>query len=109
MSKSKQQVYRERNLYAIALAVTCHKQFDTGGWYYDEGDWPVVWSEVPIDLGRGIVNWSQNGVHVPPHMGPLLEESALPNQPPEGGYDGHDRTQRLNRLSGYIKTPLGQP
>jgi hypothetical protein len=92
-------VYRERNLLATALAIGFHRERADAGWHYPPGgDWPVVWVQLPIGG-----TYRQVGYHVPPTDRPLLDASSLPNRPPPGGYDDHDRTDRLNRVTKYIE------
>ena len=105
MAKSLDEVYRERNLLAVALASTFRSSAGPGraGWYRDPMDkheWPVVWSELPTRHGP-----VQTGVHVPAFMIPLLEQSVIPRTEPPGGYDGHTRVDRLNRYVNYIDSP----
>lgn len=100
--KTRGQLYRERNVYATGLAVFVRRVYGggAGGWYRDPENkhgWPVVWIVLPDDNGTG-----QAGVHVHPSMIPLLESSILPNTPPPGGYDGHTRIDRLNRMATHI-------
>lgn len=100
--KSKNEVYRERNLLAMALAVRLHNAGGYAGWHRpEEGEWPVVWFRLPTpgthDTG------GQVGHHVQPFNVPLLELSPLPNTEPPNGYDGHTRRDRLNRLTDYTR------
>jgi hypothetical protein len=96
MSKTIDQVYRERNMYATAVAIMAGSlgRFDSG-YYRDQNDWPVVWLQDGDD---------QAGVHVHTQLWPLLEASPLENRGPPGGYDGHSRKDRLNYLMGLIES-----
>jgi len=103
--KTQDQLYRERNLLAVALASTFRSSAGPGrvGWYWDSNnkhDWPVVWVDLPTPDGP-----AQAGVHVRPEMCVLLDVSVIPNARPPGGYDGHSRTDRLNRYVNYIASP----
>jgi len=77
MTKNINQVYRERNMYATALAAVIGELpgFDAG-YYYDGSKWPVVW----FQSGD-----KQAGAHVTPAMASLLEESQIEAGAPEGG------------------------
>lgn len=92
-TKTKDQIYRGRNLATILAAVRFKGDGGKAGWYRDGGDWPVVWME--LDEG-------QVGVHIRPEGTILLEQSILPNKEPPGGYDGHTRAERLNRMTEHI-------
>jgi len=105
MSKSMEQLYRERNLLAVALASTLRSSAAPGraGWYRDRRSrhgWPVVWTELPTPGG-----YVQAGVHVRPQMTVLLDQSVIPRTPPPDGYDGHSRVDRLNRYVNFIDSP----
>jgi len=92
--KTKAQVYRERNLYAIGFAMLMARPPGVGaGFYWDDSEWPVVW----VDDGT-----TQAGVHVPPSYELLLEQSMLRNRAPPGGYDGHTRADRMNYVLSVI-------
>ena len=97
--KTKAQVYRERNLYAVAFAVLMHQSTDAdAGYYCHNSDWPVVW----VDDGA-----TQAGVHVLPEYSPLLDQSPLKNRAPPGGYDGHTRADRLNYVLSVVEGEYG--
>jgi hypothetical protein len=101
MGKTIEQVYRERNLYAIAFAVVMGETAGIdAGYYYHESSWPVVW----VDDGT-----TQAGVHVRPGCGLLLEQSPLRNRAPPDGYDGHGRADRLNYVMGVIEGVYDRP
>lgn len=88
-------VYLDRNLLAIAHAVehVRHHGDKVGGYYIDHSEegngWPVVW----VDGGYGQRSW-----HVAPSLTYLLEDSILDESEPAGGYDGHDRPTKNERL-----------
>ncbi|WP_435349006.1 hypothetical protein [Haloarchaeobius sp. HRN-SO-5] len=85
-----QKAYEDRNLLALTLAVTRKRiGCDAGYYYHDESDWPVVWTVLPA----GQVSW-----HVPPEFEQHLAESCLDAETPVGGYDGHDRRLKNDRL-----------
>jgi len=103
--KTKNEVYRERNLLAMALATRIHNGGGYAGWHYPgDGEWPVVWFRPPTPGTHD--SGGQVGHHVPPFNEPLLELSPLPIDTPPGGYDGHTRRDRLNRLTDYIRYEL---
>ena len=96
------EVYRERNLVVMALAVRVHNGGGYAGWHRPEPDeWPVVWLRLPLPGDRS--DECQVGHHVQPFNVPLLDLSPLPNEGPPNGYDGHTRNDRLNRLTDYIR------
>jgi len=100
MTKTKSQVYRERNMYAATVAVMAASVdgFDSG-YYFSDGRWPVVWLQHDD---------SQAGVHVPPHMESLLDASPLEKRGPPGGYDGHSRRDRLNYLIELVENGVSE-
>lgn len=104
--KSKDQVYHGRNLLAIAHAAQVYRDGEKAGYHTEatgEDGWPVVWFEVLIDTPKDSDDaYKQVGHHVPPGDMALLRQSPLPERRPPGGYDGHNRTERLNRLTEYI-------
>jgi len=100
--KSKDEVYRERNLLAIASAVLVWANGGEAGWHMDStgcDGWPIVWFQLPTG---GDPPFKQLGHHVRPSSRALLEQSPLPETRPPGGYDGHTRKDRLNRMVSYI-------
>lgn len=94
--KSIEEVYRGRNLLAISHAAVMAGTEYPAGWHHPDDDWPVVWFEIPTETGT-----RQVGHHVPEFNVPLLERSRLPEAEPPGGYDGHTRRDRLNRLTSH--------
>lgn len=104
--KTKDQVYRGRNLLAIAHATQVYRNGGKAGYHTEatgKDGWPVVWFEVLVDASKNSDNACQQvGHHVRPGDMTLLRQSPLPERRPPGGYDGHDRTERLNRLTKYI-------
>ena len=97
------EVYRERNLAVISHAVALHANGQNAGWHVPEDDWPVVWFEIPTTFDP-VREYEQVGHHVQPFNEPLLDRSSLPRRAPPGGYDGHTRADRLNRLTEYISS-----
>ena len=89
------QAYRDRNLLAIAFAIERHELGCDAGYYDDETDtdYPVVWTTLPT----GQVSW-----HVTPEFRDVLETSPLPETEPIGGYDGHDRELKNDRVATHI-------
>lgn len=88
-------VYLDRNLLAIAHAAerVRHHGDKAGGYYYDHSEdgegWPVVWVDGEHD---------QRSWHVEPALTYVLEDSVLDESEPSGGYDGHDRVTKNERL-----------
>lgn len=86
--KAIEDVYRDRNLLAVALAEFTHAP---SGWKPDSenpGEWAIVWIETPC----GQVSW-----HVPQEMaaiGSLRERDAE--------YEGYDREIKNDRLAAWI-------
>lgn len=92
----KERIYRDRNLAALSLAVDRQRLGGDAGWYHsedEETDYPVVWAVLPT----GQVSW-----HVTPDFLDVLDESILPERTPPGGYDGHDRELKNERLAYHI-------
>lgn len=84
--------YRDRNLLAIAYAVEVDRgeDYGSGGFYYhDEEEFPVVWVQNVHD---------QQSWHVHPEFEDLLDDSPLEESEPTGGYDGHSREEKNQRL-----------
>lgn len=93
---SKDDVYEQRNLTAIAFASMVADVYGErgAGWYNDRerpgtGPWPVVFLET---------EYGQIGWHVPPEREELLARTPIPNRKPSDGYDGHGNDDRLERL-----------
>ena len=85
--KSVDEVYRDRNLLACALAQATHAP---SGWKPDERfpeQWAIVWIETPM----GQVSW-----HVPRDM---AESLAPPRRDAE--YSGYDREQKNDVLASW--------
>jgi hypothetical protein len=104
--KSIDEVYRGRNLLAIAHATQVYRNGGKAGYHTDStgrDGWPVVWFEALTDTdAESAESYKQVGHHVRPGDVTLLRQSPLPEERPPGGYDGHTRTERLNRLTEYI-------
>jgi len=93
MTKNLDEVYRERNLLALAFL----RELRTGSeivvpmGYFDDGaspgDWVVIWAELPIE---GEVSW-----HVPAELVP----DWLPNK--SRPYDGYSTSEKNDRVAGY--------
>lgn len=89
--KTINQVYEDRNALAVAFALACDHQ---AGWHEpevadaDADQWAIVW----VDTPEGQVSW-----HVP-------KEIASTSRLPEAGkhWDGHDRTEKNDRLKALI-------
>lgn len=94
--KSKSDVYRERNLLALAFIHELYLNTAVvAGWWPDTDDvngeeWAVVWINLPAD--RGQVGW-----HVPREMVPYW----LPRIDPE--YDGYSTSEKNGRLREYAR------
>ncbi len=86
------EVYADRNLLAIAYATEVERgdDYGTGGYYYhDDEEYPVVWAQTIHD---------QQSWHVHPEFEDLLVDSPLEESEPTGGYDGHSRDEKRQRL-----------
>ncbi|MFC6953532.1 hypothetical protein [Halorubellus litoreus] len=83
--------YADRNRMALAWAVDRHRMGCDAGYYDDdtETEYPVVWVVLPT----GQVSW-----HITPDLRDELEASRLHEQEPVGGYDGHDRDLKNQRI-----------
>jgi len=97
--KSKEDVYHDRNLLALAfIEAYDHLQTELGanyavGWWPDTDDvngseWAVVWANLP----QGQVGW-----HIPVSMVPEW----LPKKDPE--YDGYTTAEKNARLVGFVR------
>ncbi|WP_435318482.1 hypothetical protein [Haloarchaeobius sp. TZWSO28] len=87
---SAQTAYEDRNLLALSMAVNRKRIGCDAGYYYHDGtDWPVVWVVLPT----GQASW-----HLPPDFERYLAESCLEEETPIGGFDGHDRRMKNDRL-----------
>jgi hypothetical protein len=96
--KTKADVYRDRNLLALAfIAAHDHLKTEIGahhllcGWWTDTDDvngeeWAVVWADLP----SGQVGW-----HVPMELVP----DWLPKRDPE--YDGYSTEEKNDRLAEF--------
>lgn len=85
-----ERAYEDRNALAVAFVVERRRMGCDAGYYDDDSgkDWPVVWATLPT----GQVSW-----HLPPEWRETLENE-LPKVEPVGGYDGHDRELKNERL-----------
>ena len=99
--KTIQEVYRDRNLLAVAISLmasrlesspTLHEY--AGGWTEPDADdadadeWVIVWA---------VLDGEQVSWHVPRE---LVESTDLPNYPHD--YDGHTRAEKNRRLEAFI-------
>lgn len=99
----KQKAYRDRNLLALAFA---RARLPRAGYYYEDesAEYPVVWALLPSkgEGSSGQVSW-----HIEPELVDVVEEGLI-NQEPPGGFDGHSREEKNQRLANWVH-PDGSP
>jgi hypothetical protein len=93
--KTKGDVYRERNILALAFLLEAHRRGQRVGWWPDTDDvngeeWAVVWGE----RDEGQVGW-----HVPTSLVP----DWLPKRNPH--YDGYTTTEKNARVCRHASLP----
>lgn len=94
--KTKSDVYRERNLLALALIHEIYLNSTVlAGWWPDTDDvngeeWAVVWVNLPAN--RGQVGW-----HIPQELVPVWLPKLDPN------YDGYSTETKNRRIAEYAR------
>lgn len=92
--KDTAEVYRDRNLLALALArsvAESHGVHNVGTYEHDE------WSVVAVRLPSGVATW---------HMRPETVPDWLPERDAEEWFDGHTRAEKNQRVKAFAEGKL---